>query len=119
MRPAARNSSGPISPRSKGFTKIPSGPARQKPLKTCFAEVQRELAKIVATFNQDVEGAELHLLVVLAGVQRIEIRDAVDSKDHAGGPLVVSKKTYAAGLEIHCPGGAVSNWAAQSPATIA
>jgi hypothetical protein len=33
------------------------------PLKTCFAKVERELAKIVVTFNKDVEGAELHLLV--------------------------------------------------------
>ena len=32
--------------------------------------------------NQDVEGAELHLLVMLAGMERIEIRDAVNAQDH-------------------------------------
>jgi hypothetical protein len=33
-------------------------------------------------FDQDVEGAELHLVLVLAAVQGIEVKDAVDAEDH-------------------------------------
>jgi hypothetical protein len=50
--------------------------ARQKPLKTCFAKMERQLPEIVVTFNQDVEGAELHLLVMLAGMQSVEEDDS-------------------------------------------
>jgi len=35
--------------------------------------MQRQLPQIVAAFGKDVEGTELHLVVVLAAVQRIEI----------------------------------------------
>jgi hypothetical protein len=34
--------------------------------------MQRELPEIVAAFNQDVEGAELHLLIMLARMQGIK-----------------------------------------------
>jgi len=38
--------------------------------------VQRQLAQVVAA------GAELHLLVVLAAMERVEVGDAIDAKDH-------------------------------------
>jgi hypothetical protein len=44
--------------------------------------VERKLPQIVVAFHQDVEGAELHLLIVLAAVKGIEISDAVDAEDH-------------------------------------
>jgi len=31
----------------------------------------RKLARIVATFSEDIEGAQLNLIVVLAGMQRV------------------------------------------------
>ena len=43
--------------------------------------MQWELAKIVVAFHQNVEGAELHLLVMLTGMQRIEIGDTVNAQD--------------------------------------
>jgi hypothetical protein len=36
--------------------------------------MQRQLPQIVTTFNEDVEGAKLRFLVVLAGMQCVEIR---------------------------------------------
>jgi hypothetical protein len=39
--------------------------------------VKGKLPEIVAAFHQDVEGAELDLLIVLAGVQRVEVGNAV------------------------------------------
>jgi hypothetical protein len=44
--------------------------------------MERQLPEIVAAFNQDVEGAQLHLVVVLAGVQRVEVGNAIDAEDH-------------------------------------
>jgi hypothetical protein len=44
--------------------------------------MQWELPQIVPAFHQDVEGAELHLLVMLAGMQRVEVCDAIDAQDH-------------------------------------
>jgi hypothetical protein len=31
--------------------------------------------------REDVEGAKLHLIVMLAGVQRVEVGDAIDAED--------------------------------------
>jgi hypothetical protein len=42
-------------------------PARQQPLEAVLSYVQRELPEIVA--GQDIEGTQLHLVVVLAGMQ--------------------------------------------------
>ena len=39
--------------------------------------MRRWLPEIVLAFHEDVEGAELHLLVMLSGMQRIEIGDAI------------------------------------------
>jgi hypothetical protein len=44
--------------------------------------VQWEFPEIVAAFNQDVEGAELDLLVMLAGMQCIDVGDAFHTEDY-------------------------------------
>jgi Phasin protein len=47
-----------------------------------LAHVQGELPEIVAAFRQDIEGTQLHLVIVQAGMQGIEIGDAVNAQDH-------------------------------------
>jgi hypothetical protein len=39
--------------------------------------MQRQLAEIVAALDEDVESTELDLVIVLAGMQRVEIGDAI------------------------------------------
>jgi hypothetical protein len=46
---------------------------RAAPLQVGFAHRQRQLAQIIATFREDVEGTQLHFVVMPAGMQRIEI----------------------------------------------
>ena len=72
MRQAAWNRSGPISP-LEGRNGDAVWPARQKTLKVRLAEVKRQTAEIVAAYREHIEGVELHLVVVLARVQRVEI----------------------------------------------
>ena len=45
--------------------------------------MKRELAQIIAAFGQDVESAELDLLIVLAAVEGVEVGNAVDAEDYA------------------------------------
>jgi len=42
-----------------------------------------QLAQIVAVQGEDVEGVELHLIVVFSAVQTIEVRDAVYAKQYS------------------------------------
>ena len=79
MLHAARNRSGPISPRSNGLTKTSSG-RRASWFVVGLAHRQLQLAQIVAAFGQNVEGAELSLVVVLARMQGIEIGDALNAE---------------------------------------
>ena len=58
------------------------GPAREQALKAGFAKVQWQLAQVVVALDQDVEGAELHLLVVMSGMERVKVRDAVHAEHH-------------------------------------
>ena len=58
------------------------GPAGQQPFEVGLAQVQGQLAQVVAALGQDVEGTELHFGVVLARVQRVELGDAIDAQDH-------------------------------------
>ncbi|MEY9228364.1 hypothetical protein ABIF68_007576 [Bradyrhizobium japonicum] len=44
--------------------------------------MQRQIAQVVAAHREDIEGIELHLMLVLAGVQRVEIGNAVNAEDH-------------------------------------
>ena len=52
-------------------------PARQQTFEVDLAEVQRQLAQIVVALDEDVEGAELDLVIVAARVQRLEVAGAV------------------------------------------
>jgi hypothetical protein len=56
------------------------GPACQQPFEVGLAQVKRQLAQIVATFDENIESAELNFVVVLAAVQCIEVRDASTPK---------------------------------------
>jgi hypothetical protein len=62
-----------------------------------------QLAQIVAAFRQDIERTELHLVVTLARVQRVEVGDAVDTEDDG---LAVDHEALASVLErgFHDPG---------------
>jgi hypothetical protein len=51
---------------------------REQARKAGLAEMPRELAQVIIAFGQEVERAELHLLVILAGVEGVEVGDAVD-----------------------------------------
>jgi hypothetical protein len=56
--------------------------APQQPLQIGLAHRQWQSAQIVAVHRQHIEGTELNLFVVLAGKQRVEIGDPVNSEDH-------------------------------------
>jgi hypothetical protein len=47
-----------------------------------LAHRQRRAAQILAVERQDVEGIELHFVVMLARVQRVEIGNAIDPEHH-------------------------------------
>jgi hypothetical protein len=53
-----------------------------QPFKVSLAYRQRQSPQVIAVERQNVEGVELHLVIVLAGMQSVEIGDAVDAKDH-------------------------------------
>jgi len=76
---AARNRSGPISPRSHEDA---FGPACQQAFKVDLAQMKGELPQIVVALDEDVEGAKLNFIVMPPGVQRAEIGDAVDAQHH-------------------------------------
>jgi hypothetical protein len=71
------------------------GPAREQALKAGFAKVQWQLAQVVVALDQDVEGAELDLIVVLARMQGVEVGDTVDVEDDG---LSVEHEPLARGL---------------------
>lgn len=54
-----------------------------RPRKVRLAERERQAAKVVAVGAQNVEGVELDLVIVLAGVQGIEIGSSIDVQDHS------------------------------------
>ena len=56
--------------------------SRQQPRKVGLAHRQRQSAEIVTGERHDVEGVQLHLVIVLAGMQRVEIGDTIDAKHH-------------------------------------
>ena len=55
------------------------GAACQQSFEAGLAQVQWQFPQIVATFGQDVEGAQLDFLVVPARMQRVEIGNAVNA----------------------------------------
>ena len=60
---------------------MPSGRPREQPREISLAHAQGEGAQILAIERQDVEGVELHLIIMLARVQGIEIGNAIDAED--------------------------------------
>jgi hypothetical protein len=52
--------------------------------------MKRQLAQVVIALDEDVEGAKLGLVVVLARVERVEVGDAVEPEDD---DLAVDDKT--------------------------
>ncbi|MGY4435214.1 hypothetical protein ACVWWO_007691 [Bradyrhizobium sp. F1.13.1] len=48
-------------------------PAAQQPRQIGLAHAQRQLPQILAAEREDVECVELHLVVVLARMQRVEV----------------------------------------------
>ena len=57
----------------KGAEENPLRPARQEPFEVGFPHRQRKPAEIVATFRENVERAKLDFVVMLAGMQRVEV----------------------------------------------
>ena len=57
--------------------------ARQDPSEVGLAHAQRQFANILAVADQHIEGVEHDLMVMLPGVQSVEIRDAVDAEQHS------------------------------------
>ena len=53
--------------------------ARQQSGEAGLAHVERQSAEILAIADEDVEGVELHLGVMLAAVQAVEVRPAIDA----------------------------------------
>jgi hypothetical protein len=58
----------------------PLRPACQEPFEVGFPHRQWKPAQIIAFHCQYVEGAELHFVVVPAGMERIEIGDPVNAR---------------------------------------
>jgi hypothetical protein len=65
----------------KGAQEDSLQPAGEQPRKIGLAHRQRKSAQIVAAYCEHVEGAGLDFLVVLAGMQRLEIGDAINAQD--------------------------------------
>jgi hypothetical protein len=82
MSQAARNISGPISPCSKGATKMPSGRRLSSSAKLLFRRCSGSGRRSSPLERQDVEGVELDLFVVLAGMQSVEVGNAINSEQH-------------------------------------
>jgi hypothetical protein len=56
--------------------------SRQQPGKVGLRHAQWQLSDILTIERQDIEGVELDLGIVLAGMPAVEIRDAIDAKQH-------------------------------------
>ena len=66
----------------KGTEEDPLRPAGEEPGKIGLAHRKRKPAQIIAVHGEHVEGAELHLVIVFAATQGIEIGYAVHAQDH-------------------------------------
>lgn len=56
--------------------------ARQQPRQAVVAKMQRQWPQVLALHGEDVEGVKLHLVIVLAAVQTIEVGSAVDAEQY-------------------------------------
>src|SRR5215211_5877614 len=77
---AARNSSGPISPCSNGASWMPS--TRRIRARLFFRKCSASDRRVLVIADEDSKGVELDLLVMLAAVQTVEIRDAIDARQY-------------------------------------
>jgi hypothetical protein len=82
-----RNRSGPISPCSNRAMKMPSGRRASSGRGWSFAS--RQLAQVVAIGRQNIKGVKPHLIIVVARVQPVEIRDAIAAEQH--GPSITNE----------------------------
>ena len=55
---------------------------RQQSRQVRLSHAQWKLPQIVAVTHQHVEGVELHLVIVLAAVEPVEVRSAIHAKQH-------------------------------------
>jgi len=78
-------------------------PAAKQPLQIGLAHGQRQRAQILAVHGQHVKGAKLNLGILLPGVQRAEIGDAVNAQNDS---LAINHELLAAVLQrgLHDPG---------------
>src|SRR3981189_162847 len=60
----------------------PLRPPCQQARQVVLSKVQRQFPQIVAIQRQDIERVELNLVIMPAGVQTVEIGDAVDAQQH-------------------------------------
>lgn len=60
---------------------MPSRPAREQPLEVHLSQVQRQIAQVVAAHGEDVEGIELHFMIVLRIAAELMLNAAIED-DH-------------------------------------
>jgi hypothetical protein len=58
-------------------------PARQQSREVGLPDREWQVAQVLAIKSKDIEGVKQHLIIVLARVQGVEIRDAVDAEHHS------------------------------------
>ena len=66
------------------------GPTSQQPGEVGLAHRERKLSQVLAVERQDIEGIELHLVIVIARVQRVEIGNAVTASTTASSPSITN-----------------------------
>jgi hypothetical protein len=71
-----------MSPCSRSDRKIPSTRRAKQPGEARLSHAQRKLAEILTVADEEVEGVQHDLIVMLSGVQPVEIRDAVGAEQH-------------------------------------
>ena len=52
---------------------MPSGRARQQPFEVGLPHREGEFPQVVAAFHEDIEGAKLDFIILLAGMKGVEI----------------------------------------------
>jgi len=62
--------------------KDPIRPAGQQPRQVSLAHGQWQIPQVITVHCQHIEGAELHFVVVPAGMQCVEIGIAVNAQDY-------------------------------------
>ena len=79
--------------------------ARQQPGEAGLAHRQRQPPEILAVADQDIEGVEFDLMIVLPAVQPVEIRSAIDAEQHClaidrgAGPFAFAPEGFGSSLK--------------------